>query len=169
MYFSGVIFLEIKKIGEGCVRIILSKKEGEIYNLKYENFEKEAYTSEKFLTACLILLENMKIIKSSNDVYIEIFEQENQNIIIYISQEIKETNNNYVLYTFKSPDDYFKIESYLKRNKRKAQIYKYQNHYIIIIKDSNLPININKYKIINGRDTQVFKVKEYGTLLCQLP
>ena len=92
--------MDIKVVSKNCAKIILTKNEADKLNIDFENFNKENHETKMFLTYIIAILKDMKIVKSNDEkITVEIYEQENSDLIIYISSsDCDSTDINYESY-----------------------------------------------------------------------
>ena len=173
--------MDIKVVSKNCAKIILTKNEADKLNIDFENFNKENHETKMFLTYIIAILKDMKIVKSNDEkITVEIYEQENSDLIIYISSsDCDSTDINYESYVLvtDSPEvlcEFVKDARLLYPKKIKDDyLYFFQNSYYLFFKSEiykeNLPSILSTYNIYSEYLTSAQKAKEYGKMLCHTP
>ncbi len=173
-----MIFLDIKVISKSCAKITISKQESEQLEISFESFESRNTKAKTFLTYIIAIMSDMNIIHSPDDhISIEVFEQDTQDIIIYISAfPSVDTNRqpcSYYILSTETPDDFFKISAELQGKISDPQLYFYSNLYHLIFKskmpESKLKSLFRTDRITSTNHIRIAKIKEYGTFLCDTP
>lgn len=173
--------MDIQVISQTCAKIIITKQESEKLDISFENFEKECANEKTFLTYVISVLSKMGIINSPDDkISIEVFEQENRDLIIYISayqiENSKTKKPSYYILPLSKPDELFRItDNYelVLNTVSDPELYFYSNCYYLIFK-SQIPENKLKriFKtetIYRNNHINIAKIKEYGTFLSNTP
>ena len=173
--------MDIQVVSKNCAKIILTKSEADKLNIDFENFNKENHETKMFLTYIIAILKDMKIVKSNDEkITVEIYEQENSDLIIYISSSDCDIPNinyeSYVLVT-DSPEvliEFVKDARLLFPQKIKDDcLYFFQEYYYLFFKSEiykeNLQHILSTYNIYSQNFTSAQKAKEYGKMLCHTP
>lgn len=168
-------------ISKSCVKITITKQEAEKLEIGFENFENECPKVKTFLTYIIAIMSDMGIFNSPDDhISIEVFEQENQDIIVYISAypTEKTASNKYAnfILSTKNPDDLFAITTNspdLWGKILDPELYFYSGLYHLIFKSNLSERKIRSIfrteKISQCNNINIAKIKEYGTFLCDTP
>jgi len=161
--------LDIQLISNSCVKIILTKQEADSLDMDFNSFEKDSPETKTFLGYILNVMVDMGIIQSPYDkISVEIFEQTDGDMVIYISSYSHKAprtyeNNEFVLF-FKRPE---KLVDFLYNNrfkKIKSKLYLYNGSYALVL-------NCTKHEIPELKSDRILiaKIKEYGTIICNTP
>lgn len=172
-------FLDIQLISKSCARVTVTKREAEDLNIQFDTFQSRSPQTKAFLTYVLSVLTNIGIIGSPNDkITVEVFEQENSDMIIYVSASASEQQSaeQFALQT-DDPEllfDYAKrTEKYYPSEINNAQLYSHRKKYFLIFSSTFPKKQLCKYlythesNLLSGIKVQ--KIKEHGTLLCNTP
>lgn len=175
-------FLDIQLISSSCARITIEKREAEDLNISFDTFQSRNPQTKAFLTYIISILTKIGIISSPSDkISVEVFEQENSDMIIYVSASHSSENNSETaeqfVVTTDSPKQLFELadqlRQYYPQKVSEAKLYAYHDNYALIFKSSlsnqqlQKTAKTDKKLIYSGVKAE--KIKEYGTLLCNTP
>lgn len=174
--------MDIQVISGSCAKITLTKDEAERLDIGFDNFESTNPDAKSFLGYIIMVVEDMGVIKSPKDnISVEIFEQENGNLIIYISssREYEEIADQSPLYAFctSNPLELFDFCRSFTGNIKKAstvlKLYQYNSYYYLLftcsIHEQQLKRRLYPFNFIVMNPVIAAKIEEYGRLLCDTP
>ena len=172
--------MDIQVISKSCAKIILTKLESENLDIGFDTFESETPETRTFLTYIIAVMSDMGIIHSPKDkISVEIFEQENGDMIIYISSFPSEEIVKYrdYIFTTDNPKELFELAAKMNFEHKQSiinpELYFYEEIYHLIFKSTYSENSINKMfetsKITKCTALNMAKIKEYGTFLCDTP
>lgn len=173
--------MDLQPISMNSAIVILTAEEAAELGISFDSFEKENPETKSFLTCTLAVLQETGLFDASAEsVSVEVYEQNDAGLVVYISSVKKaKTNISPVLIGFlsESPLFFFKNapEIYEALNDKiiSSELYKINNNYALIIsvnctkataqkKLSKVPPNINN-------PIKAAKIREYGKLLSDSP
>ena len=174
--------MDIQVISSNCAKVVLTKNEAEELNIDFEHFNKDDPETKIFLTYIISVLNDINIIRSKKDkISVEIYEQENQDLIIYISAFSEEKNPYETSHEFafvtQSPQaliDFCRTSRLFYPQKvRDKNLYTYKGNYYLIFESSlskeRLIKTFSTYDIYPANKIKIEKAKEYGKILCHTP
>ena len=148
----------------------------------FDNFESECPKIRTFLSYIIALMNDIGIIRSPKDrISVEVFEQENGDMIIYISSFPAQGRNSerYDEYDFitDNPQELFEFANNSATDTNEAilhpELYFYAGLYHLFFKSSLSKKNLNKLfstnKISKITTQKSAKIKEYSTFSCNAP
>lgn len=170
-----MIFLDINIISKSCIKIRLTNDEAREIGIDYDNFEAEAPETQAFIEYIITVMNDAGMIISPYDqITVEIFEQSDGDIIIYVSSssfyDNKNSDTTDALIWSYSADA---IIDYLINNrlsysviKDNTKLYTYNNVYCLITTYSDYT-EIPKIAVTDR--LLLAKIKEYGKIICNTP
>lgn len=152
---------------DNCAKITVSADECRDIGIDYESFSPDNTTAQIFLASVLARLERIGIVCGrSEKITAEIFEQEDESLIIYVSgagiiKDHSETplREYETAVICRSHEDVIAAVKQLDKN-TPAKLYKIGNKYALILKTMERK-QISAIKIA--------RIKEYGKLLSDTP
>lgn len=152
---------------ESCAKITVSAAECRDIGIDYESFSPDNTTAQLFLASILARLERIGVVcGKSEKITAEIFEQEDEGLIIYVSgnANIKENSEtplreNETALICRSPEEVIAAVKRLNKNTA-AKLYKIGDKYALIYKTADP-------KTLFSIETA--RIKEYGKLLSDTP
>lgn len=175
-------FLDIQLISDSCARITIEKREAEDLNISFDTFQSRDPQTKAFLTYVISVLTNVGIISTPNDkISVEVFEQENDDMIIYVSAShsnniSSDTVTQFVLTADCAEQllDFTKqLRQYYPQKISEANLYSYHDKYALafnsLLSKNQLcqTLKTDQTQIHSGLKAE--KIKEYGTLMCNTP
>ena len=172
--------MDIQVVSKNCAKIILTKNEAQRLKIDFENFNKENPQTKALLSYIIAILKEKQMIKSQDDkIVVEIYEQENADLIIYVSSANDESSSKYKEFVFISDSpknliDFVKTTTlFLPQNLKEKGLYFYHNTYYLFFstKDAENFIDSVFYdgNIFSANDVFIQKAKEYGKFLTHTP
>ena len=168
--------MDIKVISRRCAKIVISSNEADKMGIGFDDFYAKDEHTKRFLTYIFVLLGDMGIIASPNDtVTIEVFEQENGDMIIYISAsyadiDIERQDFEHTIIT-RSPDMLFELATTITKmagqDVSNDRLYYHNGSYCLYF-ETQLP-QVPADDMTKGNKIAASKIKEYGILLCDTP
>lgn len=167
--------MDIQVISKSCIKIILAKEEADSFEISFESFEKDNSGVKTFLGYILAVMGDVGIITSPYDkISVEVFEQSNMDLIIYISSSpyTSSTKKNYYSSMICCRDP-IEIIDFLDEQKfsfliikETAKLYLYNDIYCLTFSARN---NTAISENIISDEASIAKIKEYGRLICNTP
>ncbi|MGN0601767.1 MAG: hypothetical protein ACI4I7_03555 [Oscillospiraceae bacterium] len=174
--------MDIQVISKSCAKITITRQESENLNIQFDNFQSKNPETKKFLTCIFAVLNEVGIIRTPDDkISVEVFEQENGDMIIYISASYRKTEEQDELYDYvfiaDSPEELFdfsyKAKLYYPQEIKKPVLYSYRNRYFLFFSSplliKELSNELETKKIRDSFEILPTKAKEYGTFMCNTP
>ncbi len=169
-------------ISKSCAKITLTNDEAQRLDIGFDNFECDNPEANTFLGYVLMVLEDVGVIHSAKDkISVEIFEQENGDLIIYVSSSHDyDQNSEYpsqFVFSTQNPPELFEFCKLLNKNMKKTatnlKLYQYNNSYCLIfhcvIPKMQLRNKLYPFEFTTLDMILLAKIEEYGKLLCDTP
>lgn len=173
--------MDVQPISTDSAMIVLTASEASQLGISFKSFEKENPETKSFLTYTLAILQESGLFKSSTtSVSVEVYEQSDAGLVIYLSAAGKpKPASAPVLIGFcaKNPSFFFDNAPYILESLRDkintSELYEINGGYALILgldctkstaqrRLSRLPANVtNRIK--------AEKIREYGNLLSDSP
>lgn len=173
--------MDIQPISNVCVKITVTEKEAAELGISFDSFEKENAETKAFLTYTLTILKETGVITlDSSSISVEVYEQEDKSLIIYISsQNARNTSDKIIQLTLfeNFPQNFFdKIPPIINSVGEKisaSELFWYNEKYFLIIKlkcsKTFLRKNLPKASGMISNPIKTEKIREYGKLLSDSP
>ena len=157
--------MDINILSCGCAKVSVSSEECRLSGINYESFSPENKTAKLFLASVIARLEVMGVVVGRGEkITAEIFEQEDESLIIYICGKdlinVRAKNTAEMLYgvVCETPRDV--ILKLKKLGNVENELYKLGEKYALL---SKTPLENSVSEITAA------KIKEYGELLTDTP
>lgn len=173
--------MDFQPITSTCAKIVLTASEAAELGISFENFEKENMQTKAFLTYVLTMMAEAGLLAlKTTSISVEVFEQENSSLIIYImgkTAKAKDKEPTDLCFSAQKPYTLFQIvpeaTKALEGKIISSELYEYSSHYMLIIsvtctkKTAQKRLGENPADITNP--VTIAKIREYGKLLSDSP